>query len=116
MKPDPETPALLAIAGRQGVRRFDPARPLDDRLLERLLLAAAFAPSDGNLQPWRFVVLRREASRRRLRACALNHPALADAPVALIVLGYQNPHRSHLEAIVARELALGAVTLAEAAE
>jgi nitroreductase len=40
--------------------------PVDDAVLARCLEAATWAPSGGNQQPWRFVVLRSPASRAAL--------------------------------------------------
>jgi nitroreductase len=99
-----------AIARRRATRHFDPARPLPDDLLKHLLHLATFAPSGFNLQPWRFLVVRDERNRQKLRACAFNQPKITEAPVVVIVLGYHHPHRSHLDAIVAEQLARGAVT------
>jgi nicotinate-nucleotide--dimethylbenzimidazole phosphoribosyltransferase len=62
--------ALAAvIAGRRDVRRFRPD-PLDDDVLHRLLDAAHQAPSVGLTQPWRFIVVRSDATRARVRALA----------------------------------------------
>ena len=105
-----------AIARRRATRHFDPARPLPDDLLKEVLHLATFAPSGFNLQPWRFIVVRSERNRQRLRACAFNQPKITEAPVVLIVLGYHNPHRSHLDAIVGKSLDLGALTPPLAAE
>lgn len=44
------------------VRRYR-AEPVADEVLERCLLAATWAPSGGNQQPWRFVVVRSPAAR-----------------------------------------------------
>jgi nitroreductase len=44
------------------VRRYRPD-PVDDAVLERCLEAATWAPSGGNQQPWRFVVLRSPEAR-----------------------------------------------------
>src|SRR4051794_5589414 len=85
-----------AITRRRATRRFDPARPLSDDLLKRILYLATLAPSGFNLQPWRFIVVREERNRQRLRACAFNQPKISEAPLVLIVLGYHHPHRSHL--------------------
>ncbi len=101
---------------RPAIRGFDPARAVPDDLLRHVLALATLAPSSFNLQPWRFLVVRDERNRRRLRACAFNHPRLTEAPVVVIVLGYHHPHRSHLDAIVASQQSLGAITPEEAAE
>lgn len=50
---------------RRSIRRFEP-RPVPREVLLRLLDAAMWAPSAHNRQPWRFVVLESEASKRLL--------------------------------------------------
>jgi coenzyme F420-0:L-glutamate ligase/coenzyme F420-1:gamma-L-glutamate ligase len=50
---------------RSSVRRFSD-RKVDRQLLERLLEAAARAPSSHNQQPWRFVALETRPPRQRL--------------------------------------------------
>lgn len=44
------------------VRRYR-AEPVADEVLEQCLLAATWAPSGGNQQPWKFVVLRSPEAR-----------------------------------------------------
>ena len=105
-----------AIVRRRATRSFDPSRPVPDELLKEVLRLATLAPSGYNLQPWRFLVVRREANRRKLRASAFNQPKVTEAPVVVIVLGYHHPHRSHLGAMVDQMLAWGAVTPEGAAE
>ncbi len=51
------------------VRRYRD-EPVDDATLEKCLRAASWAPSGGNQQPWRFVVLRSEEARALVTAAA----------------------------------------------
>lgn len=51
------------------VRRYRD-EPVDDLTLERCLRAATWAPSGGNQQPWRFVVLRSEQARSVITTAA----------------------------------------------
>jgi nitroreductase len=44
---------------------------VDDAVLARVLDTARFAPSGGNAQAWRLVVVKDSANRRRLRDCYL---------------------------------------------
>ncbi|MDD5307431.1 MAG: nitroreductase family protein [Deltaproteobacteria bacterium] len=44
------------LRGRRSIRRFD-ARPVDPALLDRVLDAAQWAPSAGNRQAYRFIVV-----------------------------------------------------------
>ncbi len=98
-----------AIVRRRATRRFDPERALPDSILRRVLHLATFAPSGFNLQPWRFLVVRDVANRRKLRTCAFNQPKVSEAPVVVIVLGYLTPERSHLLPMIERMRALGAI-------
>ncbi len=50
----------------RAVRRHRPDMIPDD-VLRRVLEAATFAPTGGNAQPWRIVVVRDAAKRRALR-------------------------------------------------
>jgi nitroreductase len=55
------------MATQRAVRHFDD-RPVDDASIEKVLWAATRAPSARNLQPWRFLVVRDAAVKRRLGA------------------------------------------------
>lgn len=96
--------------------RFDPERPIAAEVLAQILQAATMARSPYNLQPWRFLVVREAASRRKLQACAWNQPLVGQAPVVVMVLGYHDPERSHIDAMLTRRIELGACTPEQAAE
>ncbi|MBI4376803.1 MAG: nitroreductase family protein [Elusimicrobia bacterium] len=71
-------------------RRATPAfktDPVPENLLQELLELATLAPSGYNLQPWRFIVVRDEANRKKLRAAAMNQPKVEQAPVVIIACG-----------------------------
>jgi nicotinate-nucleotide--dimethylbenzimidazole phosphoribosyltransferase len=57
------------IRARRDIRRFRPDA-VPDALLETVLEAAHAAPSVGLSQPWRFIVVRDEGTRARVRALA----------------------------------------------
>jgi nitroreductase len=105
-----------AIVKRRATRQFDPAQQIPDRVLSQVLQLATFAPSGFNMQPWRFLVVRSDNNRRKLRECAFNQPKITDAPVVIVVLGFHHPHRSHLDAMVQKQVELGALTPVTAAE
>jgi nitroreductase len=54
-----------AMSTLRAVRRLRP-EPLPDDVLKRILEAASWAPSGGNVQPWRVLVVRDAALRRGL--------------------------------------------------
>ncbi len=53
------------VESRRSVRRFRPEAPARE-VVERLLSAAVAAPSASNKQPWRFVVVARGETTRRM--------------------------------------------------
>jgi nitroreductase len=55
-----------AMSTTRAVRRHRPD-PIPDDVLRRVLEAATWAPTGGNAQPWRIVVVRDPARRRALR-------------------------------------------------
>jgi nitroreductase len=65
-----ETDALDLFSKRQSVRRYKPD-PVPEEHLRRILDAARRAPSSGNQQPWRFLVVRDKAKIERMRARCL---------------------------------------------
>ena len=60
------------IRARRTVREFLPSRVPREHVLQ-ILDAARFAPTAGNVQPWRFVVLERPAQLDSLRALLKDH-------------------------------------------
>ena len=54
-----------AMSTLRAVRRLRPD-PVPDDVLRRVLEAASFAPTGGNVQPWRVVVVRDPAKKRAL--------------------------------------------------
>ena len=54
-----------AISSQRAIRHFS-AQPVSDEAVETMLHAAIRAPSGGNRQPWRFLVLRDAALKRQL--------------------------------------------------
>ena len=76
--------ALETIFSRRSIRSYT-AVPVPEESVELLLRAAMAAPSAGNQQPWRFVVVR---DRGRLQALAAAEPhggMIAQAPLAVVV-------------------------------
>ena len=74
------------ILRRRSIRAYT-QEPVTDAQVEALLRAAMAAPSAGNQQPWRFVVVR---DKRTLTAITEVHPyskMLPGAPVAILVCG-----------------------------
>ncbi len=74
------------VLTRRSIRRYTD-EPVDDALVERLLRAGMAAPSAGNQQPWRFIVIRDRATLAQITEWHPYAKMLPSAPVAILVLG-----------------------------
>ncbi len=88
---------IEAIERRTSVNHFDPGAPLADAQIERLVELATRAPSAFNLQNWRFIAVRTDAAKERLRALAWNQPKVGEAAVTFIVCGVLADHATLAE-------------------
>jgi len=73
---------LKAIVERRSVRSFQ-ADPVPEDRLRRLVEAGIWAPSGGNAQTWRFIIVTDGVSIRRLKMLS---PGLLGNPPAVIVI------------------------------
>lgn len=78
--------ALDAIMGRRSIRRYTDD-PVTDEQVDTVVRAAMAAPSAGNQQPWRFIVLRQRDSLDAAAATTPYGRMLLDAAFALVVCG-----------------------------
>ncbi|VBB06179.1 nitroreductase [Lucifera butyrica] len=74
------------------VRSFQPD-PIPDATLGRILEAASWAPSAGNLQPWYFYVVINSELKHRLAEAAFEQQQIEAAPVAIVLMA--DPARSN---------------------
>ena len=75
---------MEALRTRRSIRKFE-NRPVPEEMVREILEAAMMAPSAGNAQPWRFVVV---DDRAVLDAMTGLHPHIkmvAEAPLGIIV-------------------------------
>lgn len=72
------------IHARKSVRSYT-EEPVTPEQVETLLRAAMAAPSGKNVQPWRFVVVTRPETKKKL-AVGFNK-MIATAPVAIVICG-----------------------------
>ncbi len=75
---------LEAIKTRRSVRSFT-SQPVSDEEVEKLLDAATWAPSAGNIQPWEFIVVRDSEVKQGLCKAALDQKFIEQAPVVIVV-------------------------------
>lgn len=70
------------IESRRSIRKFKPD-PIPDDHINEILEAARLAPSGGNIQPWRFVIIKSPEAREKLKEFTLGF--VATAPVIIVV-------------------------------
>lgn len=73
-----------AILERRCVRKFS-AQEIPEATIGRILDAARWAPSGGNLQPWKFYVVLNQNLKAELTQTAHGQAFLAQAPVVIVV-------------------------------
>jgi nitroreductase len=92
--PNPTEKTLSqAIADRRATPSFD-GSPIPNADLKKILEAGLHAPSGYNMQPWRFVVVRSEEQKRRLRAASFNQPKVEEASAVIVACGDVDGWRS----------------------
>jgi nitroreductase len=72
------------VSKRRSVRHFNTKLAVSDADITALLEAAVSAPTAGNIQPWRFYVVKSAEARERL-AASLHQRWAAAAPVVIVV-------------------------------
>lgn len=75
---------LEAIVGRRSIRAFK-VEDVSSEIVEKLIDAARWAPSAGNIQPWEFIVVREPEVKRKLAEAALSQSFIEEAPVVIVV-------------------------------
>ncbi len=71
-----------AIKKRRSIRKFKPD-PIPEEKIRLLLESARLAPSGTNTQPWRFVVIKDNDTKKKLQEAAHNQRHIGRAPVII---------------------------------
>ncbi len=82
---------MSAIKKRKSVRGFL-EKDVEEEKLKTILEAARLAPSAGNRQEWRFIVVRDKATREKLIKAAKNQAFVAEAPVVIVCCAQTDNH------------------------
>ena len=78
-----------AIKGRRSIRAFK-RRDVSDEDVAKLIDAAIWAPSAGNIQPWEFVIIRKPDGKKRLVEAAWGQSFIEEAAVVIVVCANEN--------------------------
>ena len=89
-----------SIEQRRAARAFK-SDLIPEAILEEILRLGVRSPSGYNLQPWRFVVVREQENKEKLKACAFNQRQVGEAPVVLICCGDRRVGNSdYIESVI----------------
>ena len=80
-----------AIKKRASVRSYLD-KPIEDEKLNAVLEAGRLAPSAGNRQEWRFVIVRDSEVRRKLGEAANGQSFVGEAPVVIVACAVTDGH------------------------
>ncbi len=83
------------VRHRHSVRVYQTDMPVEQEKLHAVLETACAAPSAGDLQAYRIIVVRDHAEREALRAAASDQAFISEAPVCLVFCA--DPQRSEQE-------------------
>ena len=79
---------LDAIRAFRPCSQYQP-RPVPPEKLKAVLAAARLAPSQQNLQPWRFVVVQDDERKRLLAQASARGRMIAEAPAAIVAFSVE---------------------------
>jgi nitroreductase len=80
---------LEAVRGRRSIRTFK-NNDVSPEIVEKLIDAATWAPSAGNIQSWELIIVRKPEIKRRLAEAALDQTFIEEAPVIIVVCANEN--------------------------
>ena len=75
---------LEIITNRRSIRTYK-KHELTQVTIEKLLEAARWAPSAGNVQPWEFVVVGSQEMKQQLSAAAYGQKDIEEASIVIVV-------------------------------
>lgn len=80
------------VRHRHSVRKYQSDMPVEDEKLHAILEMASAAPSAGDLQAYRIIVVKNQSQRDALRKAADDQAFIAEAPICLVFCS--DPERS----------------------
>ena len=74
-----------AIEKRRAVKHFDENHRFTDKEIERLLSLAVLSPTSANIQNWRFLVVKDNELKKKIRSASWDQAQVTDASLLLIL-------------------------------
>ena len=76
---------IECIMGRRSIRKFKNI-PVEWDKIGKILDAGRYAPSSGNIQNWRFIVVTEEAKRKAIAEASVQQHWMAAAPTHIVII------------------------------
>lgn len=80
-------PLSEVIHARKSVRKFDPEYDIAPEVIEEMLQEATLAPSSSNLQPWRFIVIQDQETKKKIKEFSFNQEQMETSSAIIAVIG-----------------------------
>ena len=74
---------IKEIKTRRSIRKYTD-QPVEEEKILQVLESARLAPSGSNTQPWHFIIVKSEATRKKLAEAAHNQNWMTAAPVFIV--------------------------------
>lgn len=87
------------VRSRWSCKRFDPARPIDEATLRRVLEAMTRAPTGYNLQGWHAIVVTDAGQKSLLHQAVLGQQQILDAAATVVFAADMEPERNAPQAL-----------------
>jgi nitroreductase / dihydropteridine reductase len=79
---------LRALAWRYATKKFDPHRKVDDADIEVLMESLRLAPSSMGVQPWKFMLVRDPAVKKKLVSACFGQKQVQEASHVIVTCAY----------------------------
>jgi nitroreductase len=76
---------FTAIETRRAVKHYDPKHQMTEEEINQLMSSAMLSPTAFNIQNWRFVLVRDQELRQKIRAAAWDQTQVTDASLLIIL-------------------------------
>ncbi len=83
--------AIEALRDRRSVRVYEP-KPVPREVIEKIVDCGRLAPSANNIQPWEFIVVTEEATRKRIAELTDYGKFIAQAGACIVVFSKDVKH------------------------
>lgn len=74
---------MKEIETRRSIRKYTD-KPVEDEKITALLESARYAPSGSNTQPWHFILVKSDLTRRKLAEASHNQKWMLTAPLYIV--------------------------------